>query len=298
VIIPTYDRPRPLSACLRALAEQRFSRDRFEVVVVDDGGRESCEQVVAAFRESLRICSLRQRNRGPAAARNAGARTAGGRFLAFTDDDCEPEPEWLASLDGALRCEPGVMVGGRTVNSLPDDPCSRASQFIQDFVYAHYNPDPRGARFFASNNMAMAASGFSAVQGFDAKFRTSEDRDICDRWYRSGRSMIYVPEAVVRHSHRTGLFRYWMQHVGYGRGARRFLVHRNRRDPNSPFIEAEFYRKLLTSLPAVLRSTPRPCLLAFLLFLWQMANVTGFALETVLPLKSANCHREEANEEA
>jgi GT2 family glycosyltransferase len=298
VIIPTCDRPEPLSVCLRSLAGQHLPKDRFEVVVVDDGGREPSERVVAVFRESLRISCLRQRNRGPAEARNAGARIAGGRFLAFTDDDCEPEPGWLAALHAVLQEEPRAMTGGRTVNSLPDDPCPRASQFIQDFVYAHYNPDPQLARFFASNNMAMAARDFWAVRGFDAGFRTSEDRDLCDRWHGSGRRMIYVPDAVVRHGHRMGLRHYWMQHVGYGRGARRFLVHRKQRDRNSPFIDVGFYRKLLCSLPAVLRSTPGPYLLAFLLFLWQMANATGFALETILPLKSADHSRGEASEKA
>lgn len=297
VVIPTCDRPERLAACLRSLAGQQYRKDRFEAVVVDDGSREPCERVVGEFRDILQISGLRQSNRGPAAARNTGAQVAKGRFLAFTDDDCEPEPGWLTALFAVLRADPLAMAGGRTVNSLPDDPCPQASQYIQDLVYAHYNPDPREARFFASNNMAMAASDFWAVRGFNPAFRTSEDRDLCDRWRRSGRKMVYVPEAVVRHGHRMGLRQYWRQHVGYGRGARRFQIHRKQRDRNSPFLEMEFYRNLLYNLPRLLRSTPRPYQLASLLILWQAANTTGFALETILPRKSAGQSRRGAHEE-
>jgi GT2 family glycosyltransferase len=298
VIIPTCNRPGPLAACLRSLDGQLFPKDGLEVVVVDDGSSNPCEDLIAGFRERLRISSLRQPNRGPAAARNTGAQVAKGRFLAFTDDDCRPEPGWLAALFAVLQADPLAMAGGRTINSLPDDPCPRASQFIHDFVYAHYNPDPLEASFFASNNMAMAASDFRAVQGFSANFRTSEDRDICDRWRRSGRSMIYVPEAVVQHGHRMGLHQYWRQHLGYGRGARRFLIQRKRRDRNSPFIDMMFYRKLLYSLPVVLRSHPRPCQLASLLIVWQLANAAGFALETFMPLRSVSPSHGGINEEA
>lgn len=256
------------------------------MIVVDDGGAAPAAPVAAGFQDRLRLRNVRQWNQGPAAARNTGARVASGRILCFTDDDCEPEPEWLSAMHRALDHNPGAMAGGRTVNSLAGEPCPEASQWIHEFVYAHYNRDPRGARFFASNNMAMAAEGFHELGGFDRAFRNSEDRDLCDRWICSGRRMIYLPEAVVGHAHRMNLRGYWQQHVGYGRGARRFMSAHRRRNPRAPRIEGSFYAGLLRELPRTLRGGSKPWQTAFLLALWQAANLWGFALETVRPLQA------------
>ena len=95
---------------------------------------------------------LVQPHGGPARARNLGARAARGRLLAFTDDDCRPEPGWLAALEAALAARPGAMVGGRVTNLLADNPFAEASQLVTDIVYAHYNAGPGDARFVASNN--------------------------------------------------------------------------------------------------------------------------------------------------
>ncbi|MFM7142900.1 MAG: glycosyltransferase family A protein, partial [Alphaproteobacteria bacterium] len=55
----------------------------------------------------LHVRLLRQERSGPAAARNRGVREAHGEFVAFTDDDCRPDPQWLATLVDAARARPG-----------------------------------------------------------------------------------------------------------------------------------------------------------------------------------------------
>ena len=73
VIVPTYNRHPQLATCLQALANQCHPGSRFEVVVVDDGGLTSPEEVVASFRDRLKVTLLSQPNAGPAAARNVQA---------------------------------------------------------------------------------------------------------------------------------------------------------------------------------------------------------------------------------
>ena len=87
VVIATYNRPGPLSDCLRALAAQTLPPDRFEVVVVDDGGDGDLAGVCCPFEPELRIVLEKKVNGGPAAARNHGAELATGRWLAFRDGD-------------------------------------------------------------------------------------------------------------------------------------------------------------------------------------------------------------------
>ncbi|MGH2951859.1 MAG: glycosyltransferase family 2 protein, partial [Solirubrobacterales bacterium] len=91
VVVPTRDRPESLARCLRALAGQELGE--LEIVVVDDGSRDrgTVEAVVA---RTSRARVIRLPGRGPAAARNVGARAAEGRVVCFTDDDCEADPGW------------------------------------------------------------------------------------------------------------------------------------------------------------------------------------------------------------
>ena len=127
-----------------------------------------------------------------------GAAHARGEFLAFTDDDCLVEPEWL-------RIGPHPVGGpectGRrsTVNAAPGI-CATTSQLIVDVVYRHYNSDPEHARFIASNNMTMALREFRDVGGFDPSFRHAEDRELCDRWREQGRRIVYARAARVSHA--------------------------------------------------------------------------------------------------
>lgn len=279
IIIPTYDRPSQLTACLHALARLHSPRNQFEVVVVDDGSPTSPAPVVARFRESLDVALFAQAHAGPAAARNLGAARARGRFLAFTDDDCAPAPDWLTALAARFVAHPHDLIGGRTLNALPDNPYAATSQIIVNSAYAHYNPDPDAACFFASNNLALPAERFGAIRGFDTAFTTSEDRDLCDRWLAHGYRMRYAPEVVVYHAHPLTFRSFWRQHFNYGRGAFRFHQARARRG-NGPFRpELRFYRSLF-AYPFVQPHPGRRWRTAALLLASQIANTAGFLRES------------------
>ena len=200
IIVPTYNRPRQLAECLRALAALDYPRRRFEVIVVDDGSDSPLAEVIAPFHPLLRLALVTQENAGPGAARNTGAALAEGTFLAFTDDDCLPTGQWLTALAARFAEYPHRAIAGRTINALPHNPFARASQIIIDLVHAYYNADPQQARFSASNNLALPRELFRSLGGFDETFRTSEDRDLIDRWLNRGHRLIYAPEVLVYHA--------------------------------------------------------------------------------------------------
>jgi len=283
VVVPTYERPAQLDACVRALSRLEYPRERFEVLIVDDASARPPHELIEQFRGALDVKLFAQaKNSGPAAARNLGARHARGELLAFTDDDCEPERGWLRAFASRFAEAPARIVGGRTVNALARNPYAETSQLIIDVVYAHFNRDGRGARFFASNNFAAHAASFREASGFDETFRTSEDREICARWRSRGLGLAYEPRAVVMHSHTLTLGSLWRQHFGYGRGALRF--HRARAaQGDGPFKpDADFYTKLLR---AALSRTPKSkaAQLTALLLWSQAANAAGFFYEKFRP---------------
>src|SRR5580704_13436050 len=122
VVIPTRNRVDRLRSCLGALAAQNYPREKFEVIVVDDGGAQEIEPIERALRDRVEIRVVRQPQTGPAAARNRGVSLARGEFLAFTDDDCTPIPDWLSELERVLRSNPNALVGGRVLNALGRNP--------------------------------------------------------------------------------------------------------------------------------------------------------------------------------
>ena len=281
IIVPTYLRPAELASCLEALARQRLADDRFEVVVVDDGSPAPPTAVVRRFSDRLDISMLAANHGGPAAARNQGAERATGRFLAFTDDDCRPAPDWLPTLKARCTALPNHIIGGRTLNALEGNPYAATSQLIVDFAYGRYNAPGAGeARFFASNNMALAADRFREAGGFDRSFTTSEDRELCDRWLQHGYRLTYAPEAIVYHAHSLSLPGLWRQHFGYGRGAWRFHRKRERRGGGRFRPDWEFYRRLALA-PFAQGRASRTATIAALMLVAQMANCAGFLYEGV-----------------
>ncbi|MEG3864085.1 glycosyltransferase [Microcoleus sp. herbarium12] len=221
IIVPTYNRPEKLAACLQSFVALEYPRDRFQVIVVNDSTEISVETAISPLKNQLNILLLAQPNSGPATARNNGASAAAGKFLVFTDDDCTVAADWLQNLEKRFVETPDCLIGGRTVNALPDNIYSTASQQLIDYLYSYYNAIGDRAQFFTSNNFGIAAEAFAKIGGFDTTFALAagEDREFCFRWLNSGGRAIYAPEVIVAHSHALTLRKFWQQQFNYGRGA-------------------------------------------------------------------------------
>jgi len=280
-VLPTYRRPQQLRRCLEALSRLDYSRERFEVLVVDDGSGESPEPIVAELRGIISARLIQQNHAGPARARNRGAAEASGRFLAFTDDDCEPEPGWLRAFEVALQGEPRALVGGTTVNLLVDHRCSQASQTLIDFIYEYFSQNPDGPVFFTSNNLAAERDAFMEVGGFDPSFplAAAEDRDLCDRWRASGRPMRCAADARVGHAHELYLGSFLRQHFHYGRGAYQFHRRRAKRLDEPIRVEPLAFYAGLLAFPLTRSGAHHRPSVAALMLVSQFANAAGFFLE-------------------
>jgi glycosyltransferase involved in cell wall biosynthesis len=279
IVVPTYNRPDYLRQCLQSLAQINYPRDRFEVIVVDDGSAQPMDVVVNPFQASLNLTLVRKANGGPARARNTGAALAQGQYLVFTDDDCQPVPHWLHALETELQHQPLALIGGHTTNALPDNVFSTASQVLIDYLYDYYNAH-QSPSFFASNNFAMTTEQFRQLGGFDTSFplAAGEDREFCDRWLQHKLPMGYAAEMQVYHTHHLSLKRFWRQHFNYGRGA--YCFHQAKAHRANGHVKVEplrFYWRLLTY--PLKQHQPKGGLLSGLLLLSQVANAVGFLWE-------------------
>jgi len=283
VVVPTYRRPRQLQACLEALAAQRLE-EPWDVVVVDDGSPEPPNSGVESLARSRDWRIVRQANAGPSAARNRGVREARGGVVAFTDDDCRPEPSWLGSLLQAVRERPGALVGGTTVNGLTDDFFASTSQLIVDLVYEHFNADPDDGYFLASNNILCSRKGFLEIGGFDESFSRAgaEDRDFCDRWRMRGWPIVWRPEARIEHRHGQSFRQFVDLYVRYGRGAYRYQAIRKERGSGTMREDLGFHATLPHRVWHHLKQQGHVgsgIATVAALGVWQVANAAGFLLE-------------------
>ena len=283
VVVPTYNRPEALRRCIAALAAQDYPRELFEVVVVDDGGATPAASVTERVEGGPRLRVLRQANAGPAVARNAGASAAEGEVVAFTDDDCAPEPGWLAALASRLAGDAACAAAGRTVNGLPDDVYATASELLITYLYEYHGHGRSRTPFFPSNNIAFPTREFVDIGGFATGFRRpgAEDRDVCRRWIARGYSIVTAPEAVVRHHHPLSFGSFVEQHFRYGRGAWRLREMVRGEDGDGARVEPlAFYSRLVT-FPFAASARPA-AYLSLLLAITQVAHTTGFVWEAVV----------------
>ena len=281
VIIPTHNRPESLQKCLNALVNQNYPSEHFEIIVVDDGSETPLNDIINCFEQQVNITLLTQPQSGCGIARNTGAIKAKGKILAFTDDDCIPEYNWLTAMAACFENTPDHIIGGKTINALPNNSYSTASQMLISYLYEYYNRDPNNATFFAGNNFAIPADGFHNIGGFETAFlgrSVAEDRELCARWISQGNCMTYAPEAIVYHANKLRLATFWRQHFHYGRGAFYF------RQVCSIITEApvklerlSFYSKLITCPYS--HPHNRRLWITGLMTLSQIATVAGFSWE-------------------
>jgi GT2 family glycosyltransferase len=287
VIVATYERPGLLARCLERLSQADYPADRFEIVVVDDGGRMDVSGICAAGSVTPAVRLERQPNRGAAAARNRGAATARGELLLFTDDDCLVTRGWIHAMVDALSIFPGALVGGHTVNALTANPYAGASQLLVNHVCMP--PEGRRQAAFANgNNLATSRATFDAVGGFDETFRTSagEDRELSSRARQLGYPVCFAHKAVVEHVNPLTWDSFLRQHVNFGRAAFRLRAGPSPRVTPPPFGSPAYYLGLLAipveTDPSKGRWWGVPAVRA-LLAVAQAANAAGFAAEWMRP---------------
>ncbi|MGH9122386.1 MAG: glycosyltransferase, partial [Acidimicrobiales bacterium] len=116
VVISSYRRPDRLERLLRSLAEQTMAAGSFEVLAVDNASEDGTGEVLDRLAAELpyKLLPLATfANRGPAPARNLGWHHSAAPLVAFTDDDCVPEPGWLEAGAAARQADPrlGIVQG-------------------------------------------------------------------------------------------------------------------------------------------------------------------------------------------
>ncbi len=188
VVIPTYKRPALLHKCLEALNCQYFAKEKLEVIVVSDGPDAETENLVSQWPW---VCYMATpEKKGPAAARNYGWLKAKSSLIAFTDDDCLPDKNWLRSFYESAAQEPLLAMTGQTIVPITKTPTDYerniAGLQTADFITA---------------NCCCTRQALLATGGFDEQFTMAwrEDSDLEFKLIRAGIPIRKIAAAVVTH---------------------------------------------------------------------------------------------------
>src|SRR5688500_3027695 len=191
----------------------------YEVIVVDDGSTDQTPRIieyfVGRFPHLFRL--IRQDNNGLSAARNAGAVAATGEVVAYTDDDCAVDEQWLRALVRAMRDQRVEAVGGPNVPPASDGWVARCVAASPGGP-SHVMIDDRLAEHVPGCNMAFDRRTLLSLGGFDEQFRVAgDDVDVCWRLHAAGFRIGYAASALVWHHRRATVSAYLRQQKGYGR---------------------------------------------------------------------------------
>ena len=188
VIIPTCHRNDLLAKCLDRLAPdiQTLPPEQYEVIVTDDGSRSTAEQLVREHYPWVHW--IEGPRRGPAANRNCGVKAVQGKWVAFTDDDCLPQPGWLNALLSAIQNGTSTYEGKTTCDQGLSSPLYEAPINLT------------GGNLWSCNFM-IECLVFREIGGFDEAFTMPavEDTDLRERLEKRGEKRRFVETAVVDH---------------------------------------------------------------------------------------------------
>jgi glycosyltransferase involved in cell wall biosynthesis len=192
VIVPVRDNAPGIASLLTALAAQTLPRDRFEVVIGDDGSRSGPLAQTAVDVCWARVASGPRRT--SYAARNRAVGEARGGTLAFCDSDCLPDPDWLEQGLAALA-EADVVAGEVTFHP-PAAPSVWSLLTIDMFL--DQERAVRRSRAVTAN-LFVRRDLFDRLGGFDETLPSGGDYDFAQRAVEGNARLAYAPRAVVRH---------------------------------------------------------------------------------------------------
>ena len=197
VVVASHARHLRLRWLLNALAGQTLAPESWELIVVHDYDTATARRVLdehpLAADGRLRHVAIEPGTGSPARQRNIGWRAARGDLVAFTDDDCRPEHDWLECLLAVARRSPRAVVQGRT----RPEPLER--EILKAPHVRTLTVDPVGP-YAQTANILYPCAVLERLGGFDERAIAGEDVGLSLRARAAGVGIVAAADAVVNHA--------------------------------------------------------------------------------------------------
>lgn len=199
IVMPIHNRVDLLRLSLPPLLEQTYPRERYEIILVDDGSTDNVAEqariLVQGWTGQFRLLS--KSNGGPASARNAGVHASNADIIAFIDSDCVAEPDWLETVVGAMLHQGVAGIGAPIVN----EQCGKwVARYLEAMNFYRHRVRDGKVDYLITGNVAFLRSALTSVDGFVEQPNVwVEDVDLSFRLTSAGHKLGVVEKGAVRH---------------------------------------------------------------------------------------------------
>jgi cellulose synthase/poly-beta-1,6-N-acetylglucosamine synthase-like glycosyltransferase len=209
VVVSTYRRADLVKKCIESLLEQDYPRERYEVIVVEDGSQDAESVVKSLQSPAIRLEYLKISHGGAASAYQAGLRQASCDLVAFIDDDAIAPPTWLHQIVSILdqgRAEGVIGTGGHISGEYPltkFEASVSSTGELRWTGFGLFSSPACDVDHLPGCNMAFWRGALLAIGGFDTRFSKTiswrHETDVCVRLRHRGYRLTYDPRLVVVH---------------------------------------------------------------------------------------------------
>lgn len=204
VAVPTCNRPDDLDRCLASLAQVAYAE--WSLIVVDQSDGDQTRHVVESWRARLpQVEYLRLEEQNASAARNLAISAGTADVLAFLDDDCTVDPDWLDRVTEVFDKEPDASLVFGAVKAAEHDPAASIVPTYELSRLKHIRGRLSALRtggIGASMYLRLGSRGmprFDLALGPGARFRSTQDWDFRFRAVAAGELVIETPRISVVH---------------------------------------------------------------------------------------------------
>ncbi|MBE9178311.1 glycosyltransferase family 2 protein [Oculatella sp. LEGE 06141] len=216
VIVPVFNDAQRLRHCLAALDQQTYPEQCYEVIVVDNASTEDVSSVVHSYRRAI---AAYEATPGSYAARNTGIALARGEVIAFTDADCIPAPDWIEKgVAHVLRVPNCGLVAGKIQIFFKDPQHLTAVELYEQVMALPQRQFLEQQGYGATANLFTLKTVISTVGLFDARLKSSGDRDWGQRVGAMGYRQVYADDTCVAHPARYSFSQLYRRTVRYAGG--------------------------------------------------------------------------------
>jgi cellulose synthase/poly-beta-1,6-N-acetylglucosamine synthase-like glycosyltransferase len=240
IIIPAHNAEETLRNCLESITRLEYPRDRMEMILINNNSTDSTEAIARDFPVTL---LQETRFQSSYAARNLGITHARGEILVFTDSDCVVSPDWLIKLLEFFHDDEIGCFAGEILTYEPETLTETYSAIDEE---NHNQKRSLSVGYLPAANTANVAyrkEVFEKIGPFNFNLKSGGDAEFTWRMIQQSHfKIIYVPEAVVYHKHRSSVRSLYLQHRKYGEGITDLLkLHPGSCAPIILFVRDVFY---------------------------------------------------------
>jgi glycosyltransferase involved in cell wall biosynthesis len=219
VIIPVYNRPEEINELLKSLTDVTYKS--FEVLIIEDGSKNTCEHIVKRYKQRLDIYYYRKKNSGQGFSRNFGFEKAKGNYFVVFDSDCLIPPHYFDAVNKEIEGLQGLDCwGGPDRAHESFTPVQKAINYTMTSLFTtggtRGSTRHIGTYHPRSFNMGISKEVYAATGGYIIT-RMGEDLELSIRIRKKGFQTRYINDAYVFHKRRTNFTQFYKQLFFFGR---------------------------------------------------------------------------------